>query len=180
MTSALDVASERYISDTLRRLTATKLIIAHRCGVGAGVGACMRGAGVQGCQPARLHLQWQRQRWSAWLSNGVCPPSTAAPMPCPPTRPCTPTPLLLAPSRCRLSTVRRADVIAVVEGGQVVEQGSHEELVQLEGGSYKRLVNTSELGSTYWVASEAPDSSSDSEGEGGAAKQQEAAAALSA
>jgi ABC-type bacteriocin/lantibiotic exporter with double-glycine peptidase domain len=30
VTSALDVASERYISSTLRSMAATKLIIAHR------------------------------------------------------------------------------------------------------------------------------------------------------
>ena len=94
-------------------------------------------------------------------------------------------PLLLAPSRCRLSTVRRADVIAVVEGGQVTEHGTHEELVQLEGGSYQRLVNTSELGNSNWLAAEAPEgsSSSSSEGEGaggGAGAQREAAAAIGA
>jgi len=92
-------------------------------------------------------------------------------------------PLLLAPSRCRLSTVRQADVIAVVEGGQVTEQGTHEELVQLEGGSYQRLVNTSELGNSNWLAAEAPDGSSSSEGEGaggGAGAQREAAAATGA
>jgi ABC-type multidrug transport system fused ATPase/permease subunit len=38
----------------------------------------------------------------------------------------------------RLSTVRRADVILVVDHGQVVEYGSHEELIQM-GGLYKQL-----------------------------------------
>ncbi|WP_091540715.1 ABC transporter ATP-binding protein [Modestobacter sp. DSM 44400] len=38
----------------------------------------------------------------------------------------------------RLSTVRYADVIAVLDAGRVVEQGSHEELVDL-GGRYARL-----------------------------------------
>ena len=33
----------------------------------------------------------------------------------------------------RFSTVRRADLIVVIEGGRVVEQGSHEELVGLQG-----------------------------------------------
>lgn len=38
----------------------------------------------------------------------------------------------------RLSTVRHADVIAVVDGGRVVETGTHEELVEA-GGLYSRL-----------------------------------------
>jgi ATP-binding cassette subfamily B protein len=38
----------------------------------------------------------------------------------------------------RFSTVRMADHIVVVEGGRVVEQGSHTTLVQL-GGTYARL-----------------------------------------
>jgi subfamily B ATP-binding cassette protein MsbA len=38
----------------------------------------------------------------------------------------------------RLSTVRRADKIAVIEHGRITEMGSHEELVE-RGGTYKRL-----------------------------------------
>jgi subfamily B ATP-binding cassette protein MsbA len=38
----------------------------------------------------------------------------------------------------RLSTVVRADRIVVLEAGQIVEEGSHRELMEL-GGSYKRL-----------------------------------------
>jgi len=38
----------------------------------------------------------------------------------------------------RLATVRRADVIFVIDGGQVVEQGTHEELLD-NGGLYAKL-----------------------------------------
>lgn len=39
----------------------------------------------------------------------------------------------------RLSTIRGADRIAVVEGGQIIEEGTHQELLQLHG-EYARLV----------------------------------------
>ncbi|CAM6090512.1 unnamed protein product [Calypogeia fissa] len=41
----------------------------------------------------------------------------------------------------RLSTIRTADMIAVVSGGQVVEIGTHDKLVNIEGGAYASLVN---------------------------------------
>ena len=40
----------------------------------------------------------------------------------------------------RLSTVKNADVIAVIENGTVVELGTHSELLSLKG-SYFSLVN---------------------------------------
>lgn len=40
----------------------------------------------------------------------------------------------------RLSTIQHADQIMVLEKGQVREKGSHHELLQIEGGHYKELV----------------------------------------
>ncbi len=39
----------------------------------------------------------------------------------------------------RLSTVRRADLIVVLERGRVVEMGRHDELLARPGGAYARL-----------------------------------------
>ena len=41
----------------------------------------------------------------------------------------------------RLSTVRRADRVIVLDSGAIVETGRHEELVHREGGLYARLYN---------------------------------------
>ena len=40
----------------------------------------------------------------------------------------------------RLSTIRNADVIAVVKNGVIVEQGKHDELMAKDGGAYSSLV----------------------------------------
>ncbi len=40
----------------------------------------------------------------------------------------------------RLSTIRRADRIAYLKDGRVLESGSHDELAARPGGAYRRLV----------------------------------------
>lgn len=47
----------------------------------------------------------------------------------------------------RLSTVRNADVIAVVQEGKIVETGSHEELISNPNGVYAALVHLQETAS---------------------------------
>lgn len=44
----------------------------------------------------------------------------------------------------RLSTVRNADIIAVVQEGQIVETGSHEELISNPSSAYASLVHLQE------------------------------------
>ncbi|MEN8184792.1 MAG: ABC transporter ATP-binding protein [Myxococcota bacterium] len=46
----------------------------------------------------------------------------------------------------RLSTIRQADQVAVLEGGRVTESGSHAELLRIPAGAYRTLVE-SETGS---------------------------------
>ena len=41
----------------------------------------------------------------------------------------------------RLSTVQNADTIVVINDGEIVEQGTHEQLLQIEDGAYKALYN---------------------------------------
>jgi subfamily B ATP-binding cassette protein MsbA len=39
----------------------------------------------------------------------------------------------------RLSTITNADWIAVLDAGQIVEQGTHDALLAQEGGLYRRM-----------------------------------------
>ena len=48
----------------------------------------------------------------------------------------------------RLSTIRHVDEINVVDGGAVVEQGNHAQLMAIPGGIYAALVRASEADTT--------------------------------
>ena len=41
----------------------------------------------------------------------------------------------------RLSTIRNADKILVLDNGKITEEGTHQELINLENGIYKNLSN---------------------------------------
>ena len=45
----------------------------------------------------------------------------------------------------RLSTIQNADNIVVMQRGEIVEQGTHEELIR-KGGTYRKLVEMQQLG----------------------------------
>ena len=45
----------------------------------------------------------------------------------------------------RLSTVRNADAILVLENGRVVERGNHDDLLELQGRYYQLYTNMIEL-----------------------------------
>ena len=47
----------------------------------------------------------------------------------------------------RLSTVKNADQIIVLDGGKILETGHHDELVRLKGKYYSLVKNQLELGS---------------------------------
>lgn len=53
----------------------------------------------------------------------------------------------------RLKTVRNADQILVVDKGQIVEQGKHDELMEHDG-IYKKFVNARELASSWKLTAE--------------------------
>lgn len=56
----------------------------------------------------------------------------------------------------RLSTVRNADIIAVVQNGKIVETGSHEELISRPNGAYTSLVQLQEVASLHRLPSRGP------------------------
>ena len=51
----------------------------------------------------------------------------------------------------RLKTVRHADQIVVVDQGQIVQKGTHEELMQQEG-IYRRFVDSREQAVSWKIA----------------------------
>ena len=52
----------------------------------------------------------------------------------------------------RLSTIRGADKIVAFNQGEVMEEGTHEELMEIENGIYRKLVDTQST-ETYYIPS---------------------------
>ena len=46
----------------------------------------------------------------------------------------------------RLSTIKSADKIVVLDQGRVAEQGTHDQLMEIEGGIYRDLVEAQSTG----------------------------------
>lgn len=55
----------------------------------------------------------------------------------------------------RLSTIRDADRIALVEDGSIAESGSHDELITREGGRYRAFVEAEMAGTAFAAAADA-------------------------
>ncbi len=51
----------------------------------------------------------------------------------------------------RLSTVRKAHQIVVLEDKSICEQGTHEELIRRENGLYRKLYTVQQNFATEWV-----------------------------
>lgn len=56
----------------------------------------------------------------------------------------------------RLSTVRNADIIAVVQGGKIVETGSHDELISNPDSAYSSLIQLQDTASSLPHLSRGP------------------------
>ena len=59
----------------------------------------------------------------------------------------------------RLSTIRNADVIAVVQSGKIVETGSHDELISNPNSAYSSLVQLQEAAPLQHYPSQGPNMS---------------------
>jgi len=66
----------------------------------------------------------------------------------------------------RLTTIRTADVIAVVHQGKIVEKGTHDEMIQDPEGAYSQLVRLQEGSKEEATESERPETSLDVERSG--------------